>query len=349
MTTPALTTWLYDDHGLDVVELTRVHAGTDLAAEVWKVEARVATDAAGPGGLHSYAVKWSGGGTGAGTSVGAELAGAGVSGVAGPVPTTAGGLWSTRDGRRLTVMPWVDGERAGDVGLSDAEWTAYGVLLAQVHAVKPSDELRQVLPPLNPVNARMPGLIRELDERLTQQTPTDDVEAELAAVWQEHRDPILSLLEPVDGPRGETVICHADPHLGNVIAGDGVHLIDWDDAVLAPREQDLLFFLGGMGALGPTTDGQRDAFFAGYGEVELDPVNLRYYRNARVQEEVGLWAEQVVTGPDREDALGYLRDVLGPKGMLLRVTDPDVGLGVGADAVGDGEGGEAGGDRVGAG
>ena len=116
------------------------------------------------------------------------------------------------------------------------------------------------------------------------------------------------------------MICHADPHLGNVIVGaDGVHLIDWDDAVLAPREQDLMFLLGGMGTLGPTTAEQLDAFFTGYGEVAVDPVNLRYYRHARVQEEVGLWAEQVITGPDREDSLRILAGVLGPDGLVAQL------------------------------
>nr|WP_238356933.1 aminoglycoside phosphotransferase family protein [Kribbella italica] len=273
--------------------------------------------------------------------VSAELAAAGVPGVAGPVRTRAGGLWSERDGRRLTVMPWVDGRQASESGLTDADWTAYGVLLARVHATEPSDELRQALPRVNPVNARMPGLLRELDAQLTQQSPADEVEAELGVLWRQHRTPILGLLEPVDGPHGPAVICHADPHLGNVILGaDGVHLIDWDDAVLAPREQDLMFVLGGMGTLGPTTTQQLDAFFTGYGEVEPDPVNLHYYRHARAQEDVALWAEQVINGPDREESLQILRGVLGPDGLLLRVTDPDVGLGVGADSVGDREGGE---------
>ncbi|GAB2553289.1 phosphotransferase enzyme family protein [Kribbella endophytica] len=351
MNTPALQHWLLEDHGLDVAELTRVHGGADLAAAVWRVEAGSAAVGAGVdgcrGGLRSYAVKWSGGGTDAGPLVTAELAAAGVPGVAGPVRTRAGGLWSVRDGRRLTVMPWVDGRQASGSGLSDAEWTAYGVLLKRVHATEPSDELRRVLPRLNPVNARMPGLLRELDARLTQQPPADDVEADLGALWRQHRDAILGLLEPVDEPHGAAVICHADPHLGNVIVGaDGVHLIDWDDAVLAPREQDLMFLLGGMGTLGPTATQQLDAFFTGYGEVAVHQRNLHHYRHARAQEDIALWAEQVITGPDREGSLSILRGVLGRDGLLLRVTDPDVGFGVGADAVGDGEGGEAGGDGV---
>ncbi|MEV6285515.1 phosphotransferase [Kribbella sp. NPDC051770] len=305
METPALGEWLLEDFGLDVVDITRVHGGADLAAEVWRVDT----------GVRSYAVKWSGGGTDAGALVAAELAAAGVVGVAAPVRARGGGLWSVRGGRRLTVVPWADGASAGEVGLTLEQWAAYGVLLAGVHAVEPSDELRRVLPALNPVNARMPGLMRELDARLTGRAPVDAVEAELGEVWLADRDRILGLLEPVDGPRGEAVICHADPHLGNVIAGDELRLIDWDDAVLAPREQDLLLVLGGMGSLGPTDAEQLDAFFGGYGAVEVDAVNLRYYRRARALEEVALWAEQVITGPDREDSLRIFRGALASDGM----------------------------------
>ncbi|WP_168197427.1 phosphotransferase enzyme family protein [Kribbella sp. ALI-6-A] len=307
MTTRALWEFVREDFGLDVVELTRVHGGADQAAEVWLARA----------GERRYAVKWSGGGTDAGARVSAELAAAGVAGVAGPVPTRGGELWSVREGRRLTVMPWVDGRGAAEVGLTDAEWTAYGVLLAGVHSAEPSEGLRRVLPALNPVSARMPGLFRELDERLTGQVPGDEIEAELARLWREHRELILGLLEPVDGPRGTPVICHGDPHLGNVIVGESVHLIDWDDAVLAAREQDLMFVLGGMGTLGPANPGQLDAFFTGYGETEIDDRNLRYYRHARALEDVALWAEQAITGPDREDSLRILRGVLGPDGLAV--------------------------------
>jgi spectinomycin phosphotransferase len=65
------------------------------------------------------------------------------------------------------------------------------------------------------------------------------------------------------------VICHADPNLGNVLMGDeGVWLLDWDDAVTGPREQDLLFVLdGGVLAFAPVTAAQTGAFLTGYGAV----------------------------------------------------------------------------------
>jgi spectinomycin phosphotransferase len=44
------------------------------------------------------------------------------------------------------------------------------------------------------------------------------------------------------------VLCHADLHTWNVLVdGDGrLWLVDWDEAILAPRERDLMFLVGGI-------------------------------------------------------------------------------------------------------
>jgi Ser/Thr protein kinase RdoA (MazF antagonist) len=45
------------------------------------------------------------------------------------------------------------------------------------------------------------------------------------------------------------VLCHADLHTWNVLVdsvGD-LWIADWDEAVLAPRERDLMFVVGGIG------------------------------------------------------------------------------------------------------
>jgi spectinomycin phosphotransferase len=266
-------------------------------------------------------VKWSGGGTTAAYEVTAYLAAAGVRGVPAPVQTTSGDLWSEREGRRLSLTPWIAGERAAETGLSTAQWTSYGALLAEVHSQEPPQHLKDLLPPINPVNRRMPALTRELDQRLTKQSPADDLEAELADTWQSHRETITAVLErsAITPTPGRQVICHADPHLGNVlVTPDQLYLIDWDDAVLAPVEQDLLFMLGGMGTLGPTTQAAQDAFFTGYGPTDLDDTRLTYYRSTRALEDVALWAQQAITGPDRQDCLQILQGVLSPDGLAVR-------------------------------
>jgi spectinomycin phosphotransferase len=297
-----LQRWVLEDFGLDVVDLSPVGHGADVAAQVW----RAATT------TNTYAVKWSGAGTNTGHQVAAYLADS-LPGVPELVRTLEGGLWSFHGKKRLTVTPWIDGVRAAETGLTTEQWTQYGVLLRRVHSAEPPERLRNALPRRSPVDARIPALAEQLQTRLTTQEPKDDLEAELAAVWQEHQDTITGLIHarPPE-PSGPRVVCHADPHLGNVLVDEQVHLIDWDDVVLAPREQDLMFMLGGMGSLGPTTPEELAAFFTGYGDVEPDHDAITYYRHTRALEDVALWAEQALTGPDREDSLDILRGVLGP-------------------------------------
>jgi spectinomycin phosphotransferase len=329
-----LREWILADYGLGVVELTPIHEGADVAAEVWRASATAVDQyAAGAttGGVYGggattggvYAVKWSGGSTDAGTRATAHLAASGVRGVPEPIRTLTGEHRAHRGGRRLSLTRWVEGARAAETGLTTEQWSQYGALLARVHGTEPSAALIETLPSLNPINARMPALVDRLTHRLTTQAPQDAVEAELAEVWHEHDETIGGLLKhaaELERPTGNPVICHADPHLGNVLhTADQLYLIDWDDVVLAPREQDLMFMLGGMGTLGPTTPAQLDAFFTGYGQdTALDQHAITYYRNARALEDVALWAEQTITGPDREESFDILKGILGPNGLAVR-------------------------------
>jgi spectinomycin phosphotransferase len=294
-----LRKWLLADFGLDVVELTPVAYGADVAAQVW--EASTATN--------TYAVKWSGAGTNTGHQVAAFLADSGLAGVPELIRTTEGGLWSVHAKKRLTITPWISGIRAAQSGLTDEQWAEYGALIRRVHDSEPPHRLRDALPKHSHIDVRTPAIAEEVRSRL--ETPEGEVQEELAAVWKEHEHVITDLLTnrppPPSGPR---VVCHGDPHLGNVLVDEQLHLIDWDDVILAPREQDLMFMLGGMGDVGPTAAKQLDAFLAGYGPHVLDQDAVRYYRHVRAFEDVIGWSHQAITGPDEPYALQVTKGIL---------------------------------------
>jgi spectinomycin phosphotransferase len=297
-----LRRWVLEDFGLDVVELSPVAHGADLAAQVWK--AATATN--------TYAVKWSGAGTNTGHQAAAFLADCGLPGIPEMIRTTEGGLWTFHGKKkRLTITPWIDGVRAADSGLTVEQWTEYGVLLRRVHDAEPPPRLRDALPRHSHIDARVPPVAEKLETRLTTQAPEDELEEELAAVWKQYEDTITNLrtARPPE-PSGPRVICHGDPHLGNVLVDDHLHLIDWDDVILAPREQDLMFMLGGMGDVGPTTPEHLDAFLTGYGPHPIDHEAVRYYRHVRALEDVITWSDQVITGPDNAYALSVVKGIL---------------------------------------
>jgi spectinomycin phosphotransferase len=270
--------------------------------------------------------------------VSAHLAERGVLGVAGPVPTRDGRLWSEREGRRLSVVPWVSHDRALGCGMTAQHWTSYGALLAKVHATAVTDPLAKFLPREDHTHERVASTVRALDSRLGRAVdepagvgcPPDRLVSALAQEWRVAGGLVSTLLEQADGLGRElrtrqapSVVCHGDPHLGNVLLGgdERVWLIDWDDSVLAPRERDLMFVIGGVLAFAPVSSQEQSWFFDGYGAADLDPTGLAYYRCTRALEDLVYPAAQVVdvhrwTEPERADALSIIRGVLSPTGLV---------------------------------
>ncbi|MEV1108361.1 phosphotransferase [Micromonospora sp. NPDC049751] len=292
--------------------------GADVRARLW----RGGTDDGG-----RYAVKVSGGGTPAGLIVAAHLAERGVPGVAAPVRTRAGRLYAERDGVRLSVVPWVSDLRALDGPMSEAHWRAYGELLAAVHAVPVTGELERLLPGGGDAYPSILAATRDVAGRLRDQVDSGDpLVADLAARWAANADRVSTLLAGVERlaahRSGSAVVCHGDPHLGNLLLGpDGqVWLIDWDDAVLAPRECDLMFVVGGVLAFAPITPEQERAVLAGYGAVDIDAARLAWFLAVRALDDLSDWTRQALDptgGPDdRATAARIVRGLVSPVGLV---------------------------------
>ncbi len=315
-----LTGWLEADFDLHVADAVPVEGGADREAKLWRVQ-----DA---GGRH-FAVKWTSGGTVGGLTLTRALVDADVEGIVAPVPAKGGQLWSERGGRQLIVLPWVDASAGLDTDLCDHHWVAFDRLLAAVHAT-PVAALPD-LPPSDRQHRRLAGAVTALhgsfDRALDPSGATAGHDDLVAAVLDEEarlRELVDGLLAGADhlhaagvwAGHAPSVPCHADPHRGNILAGDdgSVWLLDWDDAVAGPPEQDLLFVLdGGVLAFAPVTASQTEAFLTGYGPVELDPHALAYHRSLRALEDLLDFALEVLEPEHhppatREAAFGYLRD-----------------------------------------
>ena len=221
-----------------------------------------------------------------GAAVPDYLRGCGVPLVLAPLPTRSNAPYAAVDRFALALYPMLAARPGAEAGLSQAQWRRLGAAVARLHAVA-------VTPGLTRLVARerfVPGR-RELLPRLEAAVaagPADPVAADLAARWRARRDMIVELVERADrlGRRlaavpAPQVLCHADLHTWNVLAGPGQDLwiADWDQAVLAPRERDLMFVVGGIGH-GLVRPQDTAAFLEGYGEVDPDPDLLAYYRCA---------------------------------------------------------------------
>jgi spectinomycin phosphotransferase len=323
-----LCAWVRSDFDVDLTTIDRVAHGADENAEPWR---GVCADGS------AFAVKLSGGGAPAGLVVSAHLAAHDVLGVVAPVPTRYGQLWSEHEGRRLSVVPWVSDDRAIGGGMRAEHWSSFGALLATVHATAVTDRLAELLPRERHTHERLSSTVRALDSRLHAlvEQPAgvvgaaDPLRQALAKEWRASAGRLSTLLEGADRLSRELrtrhtpgVVCHGDPHLGNLLIGgdERVWLIDWDDAVLAPRERDLMFVIGGVLAFAPVSPQEQSWFFDGYGSADIDPARLAYYRCTRALEDLADPAAQILdvdrlTAPERADALSIVAGVLSTTGL----------------------------------
>lgn len=122
------------------------------------------------------------------------------------------------------------------------------------------------------------------------------------------------------------VLCHADIHTANVLidAEGQLFIVDWDETILAPKERDLMFVVGG-GVVGATAE---ERFFRGYGTTAIDPVTLAYYRYEWVVQEIGDFGARVFLTPElgeetQRDAVRGFRDLFRPGDVVQAAYDSD--------------------------
>lgn len=229
----------------------------------------------------------------------------GVAQVVAPLPTTTGALWAAVEGYALILYPFIAGTTGMAHGMAPPQWVAYGAILRQIHTTPITAELahRMRRETFVPEGA---ATVRAVDAHVDGRTVADPVAQDFAPLWQERRDTVHTLVARAEelGRRlaqraAPCVLCHADVHTNNVLldAGGTVWIVDWDDTVLAPKERDLMFVVGG--GLHRTLVGPREEelFFQGYGTTTLDPLALTYYRYALAVRDIGEYSEQVFLRP----------------------------------------------------
>lgn len=308
-------------YGIGLVSLMDVQGGADAAATLWRGEAADG---------RAYAVKLSRSGLAVGLGVTAHLSGAGLRGVPAPLATVDGRLWTEIGGAQLSVVPWVAGRTAVAGGLDGGQWHSFGSLLAGVHATAVPAGLRATLPAEDYRPVAAPA-VRVLGERVrTGPVPGEGVGRELADAWRSAADRIATIPAAAEalgaelrGRPAPLVLCHGDAHTANLlVARTGeLWLIDWDGAVLAPRERDLMFVVEGVLADALVRPEEQAHFFAGYGGSAVEETHLAYYRCAWALDDLAGFAQEILddptrTGDQRGQALRYFRSLLSPTGIV---------------------------------
>ena len=286
---------LRGEFGIRVAGLRFLSVGNDPGSWAYRVER-----SEGPA---CFLKVRAGAGAMPGAAVPLHLRRLGVPLVLAPVPTRAGAPFAVTGGFALALFPMLDARPGVDVGLSPAQWRELGAAVARLHALAPTPELAGLV-----ARERFRPSRRELLPRLTAAvaaSPGDPPGAALAASWRANAEVIAELAARADRLGGELaatptrpVLCHADLHTWNVLVGSDrqLWLVDWDEAVLAPRERDLMFVVGGIGH-GLVRPEDTASFLRGYGPADPDPRLLGYYRCAWAVQDIAAYGQQVLLNP----------------------------------------------------
>jgi spectinomycin phosphotransferase len=287
--------------GIRVAGLSFLPVGNDADSWAYRVET-------GDGTARFLKVR-SGTGAMPGAAVPAYLQRQGTPRVLAPLPTQAGQPHLVVDRFALALYPMLEGRQAAEAGLSPAQWRELGAAVAQVHATPQTVELLRLVG-REAFRPSRRELLPELEAALAAADPADPVAGALAASWRARQVVIDTLVDRADRLGRELaaspaplVLCHADLHAWNVLVeedGD-LWIADWDEAVLAPRERDLMFVVGGIGhgLVGPSEEA---SFLEGYGEVTVDSTLLAYYRCAWAVQDIAAYGEQALRSPTAGEA-----------------------------------------------
>jgi spectinomycin phosphotransferase len=215
-----------------------------------------------------------------------------------PQATQGGAWWCWLGGLRLALFAFIDGQPLSDQDLSAAGLTQrVAGLAAAIHGATGS--LAVPAPFTETFEVEADGLRRCLAELEAGAGDADGLVAEARAlVWPQRmvllgmQQRVQALADAVRSQPRELVLCHGDLR-GDNLLGDRagrVWAVDWDGAVLAPRERDLVLFTGRGFA----------AFLAGYQRaadrgIDLDADLLAFLLLRRNLDDLVDWLGSVLT------------------------------------------------------
>jgi spectinomycin phosphotransferase len=224
---------------------------------------------------------------------------AGVEQIIPPIASLDGALWTRVRKYAAVLSPFVEGENGFARPLSDANWGELGRALRAIHMLKLPEALARRLRRVS-YTSRWRNAARESLAQIG--TRHDAASVAMDALLSQQHEVIAHLIDRAaqlaeimrDRPASEHVLCHSDIHAGNVLVeSDGrLHIVDWDDALLAPKERDLMFVGAGIGG-GWNQPREAALFYEGYGNVPMDVVAIAYFRYERIVEDIAVYARSI--------------------------------------------------------
>lgn len=248
----------------------------------------------------------------------------GIKGVIPPLPTRSGQLWCSMGDHSLVLYRFVAGQNGYERTLSEKNWADFGTALKAIHAVQlPTPLLHKIGREAFKPDGRQ-AVLRYITR--PDREGVDSVAAELLRFLSAKRAEIEILVErtatlaaQLSETAFELTLCHTDLHAGNLLIGpdDTLYIVDWDEAVLAPRERDLMYVGGALLASGLSPAEEEARFYAAYGKVEVDREMATYFRCERIIQDIAAYCTELLdtavgTEAERRQSLAYLKSNFQP-------------------------------------
>ncbi len=248
----------------------------------------------------------------------------GIEQVVAPLATITPALWGTVDHFTVLAYPFID---EVETQLADPHWVEFGRVVKAFHTMPLPSDLMEHMPRETFIpSPRHVVMMRELQAAVDHRPHNDRWQSQLAAFWNDHRAELGTIVERAErlgrmmqGRPAEFVLCHADIHTGNLLldAQGKLYIVDWDQPVFAPAERDLMFVTVGDFV---TDEREETLFFQGYGQAEIDPLTMAYYRYERAMEDLAEFAAQVflidANDETRQDSVEWFMRLFGPNGSV---------------------------------
>lgn len=252
----------------------------------------------------------------------------GIGQIIAPLKTLSGQLWSQLDDYKLILYPFIEGHNGYEAELSDQHWVTFGTALKRIHAAKlPSELTNRIQKETYPAQWR--EIVKSHLNQIDVETFRDPIAIELAQYLKGKRAEILELVEHTERlaqallvQSTEFVVCHSDIHAGNILMPDSqnLYIVDWDAPLLVPKERDLMYAGGGQFGNLRMPQEEETLFYRGYGQTDVNPTALAYYRHERIVEDIAVECDQILSKhgsrADREQALRYLKSNFLSGGVL---------------------------------
>lgn len=287
-------------YGIQVTALTPLLLGADMNASVYKAHGH---------DQKSYFVKLKRGPEhDVGVAILELLYDKGIQEVILPLETIQGKSTECFGESTLIVYPFIEGQNGFNEALTEEQWVTLGGVLRKVHGLKVPAEVEDLIRK-EKYSSKWRDIVRFLYGRIEGEVAGDEWAVKLLLFMKEHMEEIRRLVDTAEAlshkirMKSESeesfVLCHADIHGGNVLLDKegSLHIVDWDDPVMAPKERDLMFIGGGVANVWNNAR-EEEWFYNGYGETEIDMSLLAYYRHERIVEDIAEYAQELLLKED---------------------------------------------------